>query len=124
VQLPDNQQGWIAGQPPYASLTGDCAIIPQGSIPPAPIGGGGGSGGGNGCILFQNHFNDEATVTLTGKDGRYNQTFTVGRKANDRHCVAPGGYTYTIDVPPPWGSINGELDIQRGRTITFPIYGN
>ena len=122
VQLPDNKQGWVAGQPPYAALEGDCATLPQGQIPPAPVGGGG--GGGNGCVLFQNHFNDEATVTLTSKDGRYNQTFKVGRKATCRHCVAPGGYTYTIDVPPPWGSINGELDIQRGRTITFPIYGN
>jgi len=125
VQLPDNKQGWVAGQPPYATLEGDCPTLPQGRIPPPPPGGGGSSGsGGNGCILFQNHFNDEATVTLTSKDGRYNQTFKVGRKANYRHCVAPGGYTYTIDVPPPWGSINGELDIQRGRTITFPIYGN
>ncbi len=122
VQLPDNKQGWVAGQPPYATLAGDCATIPLGTIPPVPTGGGG--GGGNGCVLFQNHFNDEATVTLTSKDGRYNQTFKVGRKANYRHCVAPGGYTYTIDVPPPWGSINGELEIQRGRTITFPIYGN
>lgn len=122
VQLPDNKQGWVAGQPPYAALEGDCATLPQGQIPPAPVGGGG--GGGNGCVLFQNHFNDEATVTLTSKDGRYNQTFKVGRKANYRHCVAPGSYTYTIDVPPPWGSINGELDLQRGRTITFPIYGN
>lgn len=125
VQLPDNKQGWVAGQPPYATLEGDCPTLPQGRIPPPPPGGGGSSGsGGNGCILFQNHFNDEATVTLTSKDGRYNQSFKVGRKANYRHCVAPGGYTYTIDVPPPWGSINGELDIQRGRTITFPIYGN
>ena len=122
VQLPDGKQGWIAGQAPYATVEGNCAELPQGKIPPAPVASGG--GGGNGCILFQNSFNDEATVTLTSKDGQWNKTFKIGRKANYRECLPPGSYTYTIDVPPPWGSINGKLDIQRGRTITFPIYGN
>ncbi|MEZ4732622.1 MAG: tetratricopeptide repeat protein [Caldilineaceae bacterium] len=123
VQLADGRQGWIAGQAPYAALEGNCALIPQGTFGAAPVASGGGSGG-TGCILFQNHFNDEATVTLTSKDGQWNKTFKVGRKANYRECVSPGSYTYTIDVPPPWGSVNGELTISRGRTITFPIYGN
>lgn len=118
VQLPDGKQGWIAGQPPYTTLEGDCARIPQGKIPSAPTG----SSGGNGCILFQNSFNDEATVTLTSKDGKWNKTFKIGRKANHRECLPPGTYTYTVDIPPPWGSINGELEISRGRTISLPIH--
>lgn len=122
VQLPDGKQGWIAGQAPYATLEGACAELPQGKIPPAAVANGG--GGGNGCILFQNSFNDEATVTLTSKDGKWNKTFKIGRKANYRECVPPGSYTYTVDVPPPWGSINGEVAIQRGRTLTFPIHGS
>lgn len=122
VQLPDSKQGWIAGQAPYTTLEGNCAELPQGKIPPAPVASGG--GGGNGCILFQNQFNDEATVTLTSKDGKWNKTFKIGRKANYRECLPPGSYTYTVDVPPPWGSVNGEVAIQRGRTLTFPIHGS
>ncbi|MCC6271362.1 MAG: hypothetical protein IT190_08800, partial [Microbacteriaceae bacterium] len=63
-------------------------------------------------------------VTLTSKDGKWNKTFKIGRKANYRECIPTGSYTYTIDVPPPWGSINGELEISRGRTLTFPIHGS
>jgi hypothetical protein len=38
-------------------------------------------------------------------------------------CLDPGRYTYTIDAPPPWGTLNGEMTVQAGDAFLWPISG-
>jgi serine protease Do len=40
------------------------------------------------------------------------------------YCLDLGRYTYTIDAPPPWGSINGDLTVNAGDRFRWPIEGN
>jgi hypothetical protein len=36
-------------------------------------------------------------------------------------CLGPGRYTYTIDAPPPWASVNDYLDVVAGQHYRFPV---
>lgn len=74
-----------------------------------------------GCFLFQNQLGPELTVTITGGDGTFNQSFKVPDSKEVPYCLSPGHYTYTIDAPPPWADINGELDAKAGDRFLFPI---
>lgn len=74
-----------------------------------------------GCFLFQNQLGPELTVTITGGDGTFNQSFKVPDSKEVPYCLSPGHYTYTIDAPPPWADINGELDAKAGDRYLFPI---
>jgi uncharacterized protein YgiM (DUF1202 family) len=74
-----------------------------------------------GCFLFQNQLGPELTVTITGGDGTFNQTFKVPDTKEVPYCLSPGHYSYTIDAPPPWADINGTLDAKAGDRFLFPI---
>ena len=76
---------------------------------------------GQGCISFQNNINAELTITFTSKDGKWNETFKVGRKAQQRHCFRAGEYTFTVDAPPPWESYNERIIILPGANLTHPV---
>lgn len=60
---------------------------------------------------------------MTAQDWQWNDVFTVPPGGEHLYCLDPGRYTYTIDVPPPWLSINGELVVQAGDRYLFPIRG-
>lgn len=74
-----------------------------------------------GCFLFQNQLGPELTVTITAKEGNFTETFKVVENQETPYCLDPGRYTYTIDAPPPWADINGELDVKAGDRFMFPI---
>lgn len=74
-----------------------------------------------GCFLFQNQLGPELTVTVTGKEGNFSDNFKVAEGTDVPYCLDPGRYTYTIDAPPPWADINGELDVKTGDRFMFPI---
>ncbi len=76
-----------------------------------------------GCYLFQNYINAELTVTFTARDRSWSDSFKIGANATKEYCLDPGRYTYTIDAPPPWGSVNGELEVHAGDYYTWPIRG-
>jgi len=118
VQTSQQQQGWVAGAPQFVTLNAACNTIPVKNIHIISINN---VGRGQGCLRFENNLNAELTITFTSGDGKWNDTFHVGRKAKAQHCFAPGVYTYTIDAPPPWGGFNGKIDITPGLRLTYPV---
>ncbi|MEM7130156.1 MAG: SH3 domain-containing protein [Chloroflexota bacterium] len=133
-----SQIGWVSGGAAYVSLDGDCASIVEigsqensGAVadgaseddstgvaaelpPPIDI-------AEQGCYLFQNQIGVEITITLSrGTDG-WNVTFILVPEEEQEQCLIPGGYTYVLDAPPPWGSISGELVVNSGDRYYFPI---
>jgi serine protease Do len=128
VVTPNADIGWVAGGAQYVKLDGDCADLPDASslAPAAPSGNSGAASNRSpnakkGCIQFQNNIGLDATVTFTNQDNGKAETFTVAKKAVNDHCFDPGRYTYTIDVPPPYDSINGEARLAAGDYYSFPI---
>lgn len=107
--------GWIAAKLPYATVAGECLALPLKNVPPPP------PSSAKGCMLFQNNINAELTITFTSKDGKWNETFKVGRKAQHRHCFTPDEYTFTVDAPPPWESYNDRVIIPPGANILHPV---
>jgi hypothetical protein len=89
---------------------------PTATPPPSPP-------SGQGCYLFQNEIPAELTVTLTAQDRQWSDAIKVPANGTREYCLDPGRYTYTIDAPPPWGSTNGELVVNPGDRIVFPIKG-
>lgn len=76
-----------------------------------------------GCYLIQNQMGVELTFTFTAQDWNWNESFQVPADAEQEYCLSPGRYTYTVDAPPPWSSINGELQVQAGDRYLWPIRG-
>ncbi len=76
-----------------------------------------------GCYLFQNYIDAELTITFTARDRPWSDSFKIGANATKEYCLDPGRYTYTIDAPPPWGSVNGELEVHAGDYYSWPIRG-
>ena len=74
-----------------------------------------------GCYLFQNQLGPEVTVTLTAQDWQWSDTFRLANGEEHPYCLGPGRYTYTIDAPPPWDELNGELKVNAGDRLFFPI---
>jgi hypothetical protein len=74
-----------------------------------------------GCYLFQNQLGPALTVTITSSDGSFNEDFQVPEGGEVPYCLDPGNYTYTIDAPPPWADINGDLTVQAGERFFFPV---
>ena len=81
------------------------------------------SSSNQGRYLFQNQLGAEVTITLTRTDTGKGTTFKVAGGAESEKCFDPGRYTYTMDAPPPWNSINGELTVQAGDAFLWPIAG-
>ena len=65
----------------------------------------------------------EVTVTITRLDTNKGETFKLAGGAEVEKCLDPGSYTYTLDAPPPWNSVNGELNVQAGDAFLWPIQG-
>ncbi|MEM7134747.1 MAG: tetratricopeptide repeat protein [Chloroflexota bacterium] len=122
IQIPTGGTGWVAGTAQFTTLEGDCGRLPQPNVT-ITRGTGGGGGSGQGCIHFENHFGAEANVTLNRPSDGWNKTWKIAGKAKHTECMPPGKYTYTVDVPPPWGSINGDFEMGAGDSYSFPIYG-
>jgi hypothetical protein len=76
-----------------------------------------------GCYLFENQLGAELTVTFTAQDRQWNDSFKIAANGTKEYCLDPGRYTYTIDAPPPWNSINGELQVNPGDRYRWPIKG-
>lgn len=76
-----------------------------------------------GCYRFENLLGPELTITFTRQADNWNDTFKVPGDQATVYCLDPGSYTYTIDAPPPWNSINGELVVQAGDRYSWPVYG-
>ncbi len=133
-----NVLGWVArrsGGADLVQLNLPCAEIPalvvpsptarptprpQPTRPPTPAPGG--LPADKGCYLFQNFMGVELNVTLNNASG-WSDNFKIAPNAERLYCLAPDRYTYTIDAPPPWASINGSLDVQAGKHYRFPVQG-
>jgi hypothetical protein len=76
-----------------------------------------------GCYLFENQIDAELTVTFTAQDRQWSDSFKVPANGTKQYCLDPGHYTYTIDAPPPWNSINGDLQVNPGDRYRWPIRG-
>lgn len=125
IELPGGEKGWISGNAQFVTLEGDCARLSQEDEALQPGDGTGRRSGATaqGCIFFENHFGSEANITLSRPSDGWNKTWKIGGKAKHTECMPAGRYTYTVDVPPPWGSINGEFVMGAGERHNFPIYG-
>lgn len=147
------QEGWLAGASQFVSLDTPCKQIPLAAPPtttlpttqptaatvhptptvkPAPAGQPSPTPpaqpkstlpADQGCYLFQNQLGAEVTVTITAKDRNWAITFKVPRAAEQVQCFAPGRYTFTLDAPPPWNSVNGEFTVNAGDHYYFPLRG-
>ncbi len=76
-----------------------------------------------GCYLFENYIDAELTVTFTAQDRQWSDSFTIPANGTKEYCLDPGRYTYTIDAPPPWSSLNGEITVRAGDRFRWPIRG-
>jgi serine protease Do len=141
VQTPTGGEAWISANPAYVAFSPPCVQFPVREIaaplPPAPAPAptpsaqtppaqGESDDGLNpslGCYLFENGLGAEVTVTFTRQEQPWNITFQVADNQSYNQCFAPGRYTYTLDAPPPWNSVNGELGIEAGDRYRFPIQG-
>jgi serine protease Do len=144
ITSPEGIEGWASGKSQYVTLDTRCTDIPDAERPAppaesaAPQEGGARSGQGDqgssqgasaaggsdqGCYLFQNQLGSELTITFTRTENGRGTTFKVGGNGEAEKCFDSGRYTYTIDAPPPWNSINGELTVQAGDAFLFPISG-
>nr|HMN30371.1 SH3 domain-containing protein [Caldilineaceae bacterium] len=132
VVLASGGIGWVSGGNQYVSIAPGCGTIPQVSASslaaaPSPSGNSGSqvttqsTAGGQSCYIFRNRLNAELTLTFTKKDGNWNTDFRVPSKQEVRRCFDPGKYTYTADLPPPWGSGNYEIEFKSGeeRILTW-----
>jgi serine protease Do len=73
--------------------------------------------------VFENHLGVDLTVTFTAQDRQWSDSFSIPADGTKEYCLDPGRYTYTIDAPPPWGSINGDLEVHAGDRYLWPIRG-
>jgi serine protease Do len=131
VQTRSELVGWVSGSAQYVNFTTDCAEIPaveppappqnSGSNPRSGSAGASGAVSGKGCYTFQNQVGPELTITFTRRGDGWNVTFKVPPDGENRQCFDPGDYTYTMDAPPPWDSVNGELAVGAGDNFLFPI---
>lgn len=80
-----NQTGWIAG-PPYSALAPNCSTQPPTRTPPVS----------QACLPLKNHFNMEATITMTGEGREW--TFQVQPKQTHTECFAPGDYKISVGI--------------------------
>ena len=76
-----------------------------------------------GCYQMENYLGVELNVTINAVNWRWSDNFKVGPMGQHVICLAPGKYTYTIDAPPPWSNINGELTAEAGDRLRWPISG-
>lgn len=76
-----------------------------------------------GCYLIQNFMGVELTFTFTRQGDQWTHTFKVPPLSEYLYCLDPGRYTYTIDAPPPWASVNGELTVNPGDRYRWPVVG-
>lgn len=133
ITTADGVEGWIAGGSRYVTLSVRCSELPALEAPAPPPassspsqGSSGPSASANasqGCYTVQNQLGPELTVTITRADTGKGETFRVAGGAEVEKCLDPGKYTYTIDAPPPWGTLNGEMTVQAGDAFLWPISG-
>jgi len=101
------------------------AVVPVLQATPTPTAEAGATGNvlpaEQGCYLFQNQLGTELTVTMTRVGDTQSVSFQVPSDQETPYCLDAGRYTYTIDAPPPWASINGELDVKAGDRFLFPV---
>lgn len=74
-----------------------------------------------GCLLLQNQLGPELTFTFTRTSDNWSDIVKVTSDQDVPYCLLPGYYRVTIDAPPPWSSINRDLDIKAGDRAYFPI---
>ncbi|MCX6047474.1 MAG: SH3 domain-containing protein [Chloroflexi bacterium] len=137
VQTPSNDQGWIAGSAQFVTLSAACDLIPTATLtsttgvtsttatPPtaatsAPTGTAA-LPANQGCYLFQNQLGVELNITVTRSDNNQSTVYSVANGQETPACLDPGHYTYTVDAPPPWASINGQLDVTAGARFLIPV---
>jgi hypothetical protein len=101
--------------PPTAAPAEPTATAEPPAPPPQPP--------GQGCYRLQDHLGVELTVTITAQDRQWSDTFSVPANGEKDYCLDPGRYTFTIDAPPPWSDINGDLEVQAGDRFLWPIEG-
>lgn len=147
VKTPNGGQGWIAGSAQFVTLTTACDLIPLAINPGATNQGTTGTPAvqppptpspapsstvsptlstdnlppTQGCYLFQNQLGAELSVTITRTDTSQITTFVAPSGQETPRCLDPGHYAYVINAPPPWASINGELEVKAGDRFLFPI---
>ncbi len=136
VQTPSNGQGWIAGSAQFVTLSTACDLIPTATLTsttavtsstttqPAPTPASATTPAlpaNQGCYLFQNQLGVELNITVTRSDTNQSTVYTVANGQEIPACLDPGAYTYTVDAPPPWASINGQLDVTAGARFLIPV---
>ncbi|CAN5420025.1 hypothetical protein BH10CHL1_BH10CHL1_21940 [soil metagenome] len=140
VQTPSNGQGWIAGSAQFVTLSAACELIPATTLTsttgvtsttatqpaPAPAATTTPTGtvtlpANQGCYLFQNRLGVELNITVTRSDTNQSTVYKVPSGQETPACLDPGAYTYTVDAPPPWASINGQLDVTAGARFLIPV---
>lgn len=133
VTTQDGVEGWVSGSSDFVALDTRCSEIPEVETPDAPAaapapaagnttsGAAAGGNAGQGCYLFNNGYGVELNFTFTDSNGK-GTTFKVPEDGSVEKCLAPGKYTYTLDAPPPWSSVNGEFTVEAGDNVQYDLY--
>ena len=81
---------------------------------------------GKSCFKVSNFLGPELTVSLTNRETGQSQDFRVaaGNGTSETRCVDPGRYSVTIDAPPPWSTLNGDVTAAPGELVDIPVYAS
>lgn len=137
ITAPSGLSAWVSAGPEYIRIDGDCSAVarvqPPATPTPAPASSSPPSSGGSrspfgsdpdqGCYLIENFLRAKLTFTMTRSTDGLSRTFLVPVHSEQLECFEPGPYTYTIDAPPPWNSINGKLDVAPGDELRWSVGG-
>lgn len=136
-QTPTGVMAWVSSGAQFVRINGECADVSVVQPPPVPtaaptsaasdssVGGLSPSSADpdNGCYLIENFLGVKLTFTMTRSTDQQSRTFTVPLHGEKLECFEPGPYTYTIDAPPPWNSINGQLNVAPGDQLRWAVGG-
>lgn len=76
---------------------------------------------GTGCVRIGNYVGPELTVSFTNQTTGAAHTDSVPSNQTRFLCMAPARYAVTADAPPPWNTLNFEIEVKAGEGLDLPL---
>lgn len=76
---------------------------------------------GEGCVRILNYVGPELTVSFTSRATGEATTSRIASNESHLFCLPPALYTVTADAPPPFDSVDFELEITLGEGFELPL---
>jgi hypothetical protein len=76
---------------------------------------------GMGCVQIGNYVGPELTISFTNLSTGDGYTDTVAPNEEKLFCLEPALYTVTADAPPPFDTVDFEIEIVEGEGVHVPL---